>query len=136
MTAASAEAKRTVVVVDDDDWLRPLLADVLSDEGYRVLEAGSGLEGLYRIEQDRPDLVLLDVGLPWRSGLAVLDDLRAHERTRDLPVFLMSGSVDLVEMRQAKRATATFHKPLDLESLLTKIRQAVGPAAGPPSAAG
>ena len=129
MTLASPEAKKTVVVVEDDEWLRPLLADLLSDEGYRVLEAGSGLEGLYRIEQDLPDLVVLDVGLPWRSGLAVLEDLRAHQRTRGVPVFLVSGSVDLVETQQAKRATAAFHKPLDVEALLAKIGEALGPAA-------
>jgi two-component system nitrogen regulation response regulator NtrX len=128
MTVATSEAKRTILVVEDDEWLRPLLAELLSEEGYRVCEAGSGLEGLYRIHQELPDLVVLDVGLPWRSGLAVLEDLRVQERTRDVPVFLVSGSVDLGETRQAKQAAAAFHKPLDVEALLAKIRQAVGAA--------
>jgi DNA-binding response OmpR family regulator len=126
MTLASAEAKKTVVVVEDDEWLRPLLAELLCDEGYRVVEAGSGPEGLHRIQRDLPDLVVLDVGLPWRSGLAVLDDLRSDARTRGVPVFLVSGSIDLVETRQATRAAAAFHKPLDVEALLAKIDEALG----------
>jgi DNA-binding response OmpR family regulator len=128
MTLATSEAKQTILVVEDDEWLRPLLAELLSDEGYRVCEAGSGLEGLYRMHQDLPDLVVLDVGLPWRSGLDVLEDLRAQERTRGVPVFLVSGSVDLVETRQAKGAAAAFHKPLDVEALLAKIHESLGAA--------
>jgi len=116
---------KTVLVVEDDEWLRPLLAELLRDEGYRVVEAGNGPAGLSRIEHDLPDVVVLDVGLPWRSGLDVLDNLRAHERTRGLPVFLVSGCIDLIETHQAQRAAAAFHKPLDFEALLARIRQTV-----------
>ena len=113
--------KSRVLVVDDDTWLRPLLGTWLVEEGYDVLEAGSGSEALKQIRDQHPDLVVLDANLPGRSGLAVLEDLASDEPTSELPVILMSGSVDLTETAQAHLADAALHKPLDLEKLLSHI---------------
>jgi CheY-like chemotaxis protein len=112
---------KRVLLVDDDAWLRPMLAELLEDEGYEVFEADSGSQALHQIREHRPDVVVLDVVLPWRSGLAVLDEVRADERTRRLPIILMSGQVDIVETGQAHRAVAALHKPLDLGALLSKV---------------
>ena len=128
MQLACPEPKK-VLVADDDAWLRPLLAELLADEGYAVLEAETGPEALRCIREQHPDLVVLDVALPRRSGLAVLDELAAEERTRRLPVVLVSGCVDLVQTGQAHRAVAVFHKPLDLAALLSRVAQTVPLAA-------
>jgi CheY-like chemotaxis protein len=124
MQSRSTEPAR-VLVVDDDAWLRPLLAELLSEEGYEVLEADSGSEALRRVREQHPDLVVLDVQLGWSSGLAVLDELRAEEQTRGLPVILVSGAVDLIESGQAHRAAAALHKPLDLGALLSQVERNV-----------
>jgi CheY-like chemotaxis protein len=130
MRSGSTEPAR-VLVVDDDAWLRPLLAELLSDEGYEVLEADSGSEALRRVREQHPDLVVLDVALGWGggSGLSVLDELRAEEQTRRLPVILVSGAVDLIETGQARRAAAALHKPLDLGALLRQVERNVRHAA-------
>ena len=128
MQLACSDPKR-VLVADDDAWLRPLLAELLADEGYAVLEANSGSEALRCIREQHPDLVVLDVALPWRSGLAVLDELEAEEPARRLPVVLVSGCVDLVQTGQAHRTVAAFHKPLDLAALLSRVAQTVPLAA-------
>jgi CheY-like chemotaxis protein len=120
---------KCVLLVDDDAWLRPVLAELLTDEGYEVLEADNGSHALHQIRERCPDVVVLDVVLPRRSGLAVLDELRADERTRCLPIILVSGQVDLLETGQAHRAAAALHKPLDIGALLSKVAVSVG---GPP----
>jgi hypothetical protein len=81
--------RRRVLLVDDNAWLRPVLAELLAGEGYEVCEADSGSQALQQIREQCPDVVVLDVVLPWGSGLAVLDVLRADERTRRLPIILM-----------------------------------------------
>jgi DNA-binding response OmpR family regulator len=120
---------RRVLVVDDDAWLRPVLTELLADEGYDVLEADCGRDALRAIREERPDVVLLDVGLPSGSGLSVLDQVRADERTRRLPIILVSGKVDLVQTGQAHHAAAALHKPLDLGVLLSKLEMTVTRAA-------
>lgn len=128
MQPKGVQTKR-VLVVDDDAWLRPVVAELLADEGYDVLEADSGPEALQTIREECPDVVVLDVGLPWRSGISVLDEVRADERMRRLPIILISGEVDLVQSGQAHRAAAALHKPVDLGVLLSKLAMTVPRAA-------
>ena len=111
----------TVLLVEDDAWLRSLLAAVLADEGYAVLEAGSGRQGCRMAREQGPDAILLDLGLPWRSGLEVLKDLRGDERTGRTPVLLMTGSIDLAHEAAADGAPVQIPKPLDLENLLARL---------------
>jgi DNA-binding response OmpR family regulator len=82
---------QTVLVVDDEPVLRNLLSHMLHLEGYKVLEAEDGLTALDVVATEKPDLVLLDVMLPARSGLDVLGDLR---RTSDIPVILVSARAE------------------------------------------
>jgi CheY-like chemotaxis protein len=112
---------KRVLVVEDDQWLRPLLGACLSDEGYEVVEADSGTAALQQVHDQHPDLVVLDVNLPQLSGLSVLEKLVYEEPTSNLPVILMSGSVDLTETQQAKLADAALSKPLDIEELMAHI---------------
>src|SRR4029453_4991776 len=94
MRAASSEAK-TVLIADDDVWMREMLTLLLMDEGYRLLEAGTGRETVEVARERQPDIILLDVCMPGRSGLRVLADLRQQTSTRDIPVLLMSGAINL-----------------------------------------
>jgi CheY-like chemotaxis protein len=121
-------ARKTVLVVDDDTWLRSLLAEMLAEDGYRVLEASTGLDVVRRVQSEHPDVLVLDVGLPWRSGLAILDALRAEEQTRRLPVVLISGNARLEQAARSGGAAA-FRKPLDLEALLAHVARAAEAAA-------
>ena len=77
-----------VLVVDDDDDIRAALRDLLGDEGYRVVEASTGGEAITFCADQRPDVVLLDLGLPDMSGLDVLVQLR---EASSAPVLVLSG---------------------------------------------
>ena len=81
----------TILIVDDEREIRELLRYNLEREGYHVLTAQAGEEGLARIFSARPDLVLLDLLLPGLNGLEVLREVRNEPSTRDLPILLLTA---------------------------------------------
>jgi two-component system phosphate regulon response regulator PhoB len=85
------ETARRVLVVDDEPDIAGLVAYHLAKAGYRVSTAGDGAEALTRARAERPDLVVLDLMLPGRSGLDVLADLRRDEQTRHVGVILLTA---------------------------------------------
>jgi DNA-binding response OmpR family regulator len=123
MATTQAESK-TVLIADDDGWLREMLTLLLVDEGFCPLEARSGPETVRLAAELKPDVILLDVDLPGRSGFSVLSDLRKASATRDIPVMLVSGEVNIFETGHAGEANATFHKPLDFSAFLNKVHEA------------
>jgi CheY-like chemotaxis protein len=128
MRTADVQAK-TVLIADDDIWMRDMMTILLADEGLTPIEAGSGPETLSVAREHQPDVILLDVGLPGKSGLRVLEDLRKSSSTRDIPVVLMSGQINLVESGHAHDAEAAFHKPLDFSGFLSKLHEITRSAA-------
>ena len=84
----------TILVVDDIRIIRHLVKVNLELEGYRVNEAENGEDALRRIKEDRPDLVLLDVVMPYLDGFQVLRQLRQDEDFRDLPVIMLTSCAE------------------------------------------
>jgi DNA-binding response OmpR family regulator len=121
--------KKSILIVEDDQWIRSLLAELLSDEGYRVLEAACGNEGLRLIAEQSPDVVVLDLNLPRKSGLEVLRELRANPATAGVPVLVVSGEVDSATKRilakQEQRADGIVEKPMDLTEFFQQVEDAV-----------
>jgi DNA-binding response OmpR family regulator len=115
---------KTVLIADDDDWLREMLTLLLVDEGFCPLQARNGPETVRLAGKLRPDVILLDVDMPGRSGIRVLADLRKASATRDIPVMLVSGEINIFETGHASEANATFHKPLDFCAFLNKVHEA------------
>ncbi len=110
LPADGGSARRTVAVVEDDPGVRELVVDALGEAGHRTLEAATGAEAAALLENG-PDLLILDLGLPDRTGQEVLADLRAHPGTRDLPVLAISGSTN---------ATAAELRAAGADDFLTK----------------
>jgi len=120
----------TILVVDDQRLSRRIAYRILSEEGYRVLEAESAPEALEVLSQARGriDLVILDVVMPGVDGWSTLRALKSAEATRDIPVFFTS----IVDDRRAGLslgATEYFVKPVDHDALLTQLSRHVIPAA-------
>jgi DNA-binding response OmpR family regulator len=84
--------QRSILIVEDDDELRRLFRFALGVAGYSVKEASDGIHALRLIEADRPDLIILDLGLPLLSGLDVQQEVAAHAQTRDIPVVIVTAS--------------------------------------------
>jgi len=116
-----------ILVIDDDDYVRRLLRRLLSPIGYAVEEAATAEDGLARVRAEPPDLVLLDLHLPDRSGHDVLEAIRADPTTRLLPVVMLTGMATAAEkMRaQAEGVTDFIPKPFSQEELLPRVRALV-----------
>ena len=113
-----------VLVVEDDAALRGLLTDVLDQEGYTVLVAERGSQGLLLAQEHEPSLILTDQTLPGMSGLELLEELRSGEGTRHIPVVLISG-FGVQILGGEPRPDRILAKPFDLETLLIDIESLI-----------
>lgn len=88
-----------ILIVEDDKFLRELIIQKLGKEGYDIVEAAEGEEGLRKMKEEKPDLVLLDLILPGIDGFEVLRRAKADEETSSIPVIILSnlGQRDDVE---------------------------------------
>ena len=120
-----AEAEATVLVVDDEDAVRRLFHRALARRGYHVIEAVNGDEALRHIRSGAHaiDIVLLDNGLPDRSGLDVVSALRQDDATSTLPVILVTGQGGVADRVNGLQAGADdfVAKPVDLDELAARV---------------
>lgn len=128
LSSASGSGPARVLVVEDEDTQRALLVTVLRRAGYRVTGVASAAAALDVIAGGAVDLVLLDLHLPDRRGDAVLEIVRASDRTRLLPIIMVSGDATEEERGRALAAGVTdfLPKPFDLEGLIRRIEVLVG----------
>ena len=119
-----------ILIVEDDDEARAVLVRELASRGYRVQEAPSGAAALERWESGRPDVVLLDLGLPDMDGLEVIRRIRRDAMT---PIVILSGRYAEREKVEALERGADDYvtKPFGLAELHARIRVALRRAAGP-----
>jgi CheY-like chemotaxis protein len=118
-------AAGTVLVIDDEAAVRDLMQRFLTKEGFRVVTAAGGEEGLRRARELRPDAITLDVMMPGMDGWAVLSALKADPHVADIPVIVLT-IVDDRNLGYALGASEYLTKPIDRERLvavLTKYRR-------------
>lgn len=120
-----AEARRTIMVVDDDPDIMEMTRMVLEQEGYRVHPACSGPEALSSIEQARPDLVLLDINMPEMDGWQVLRALKIDARTTAIPVAMFSIKMQVRDrlLGAQEGACGFITKPFSCDELLLGVRR-------------
>ena len=116
---------KTILVVDDETSILQSLEGILSDEGFEVASAESGLEALEKIEEMMPDLVLLDIWMPGLDGIETLEKIKTHHPA--LQVIMMSGHGNIETAVKATKVGAYdyIEKPLSLEKLLLSINNAL-----------
>ncbi|MEN9934792.1 MAG: hypothetical protein RLZZ387_1371 [Chloroflexota bacterium] len=121
--AAASLSGTHVVVVDDDEMALELYSDVLTREGCVVLTARTGLEGLARVREARPDVVVLDIQLPELDGLGVLRQLRGEAATAVLPVIALTALAMPGDRERCLAAGATHYltKPVALQTLRATV---------------
>ncbi len=116
---------KTILVVDDETSILQSMEGILSDEGFEVASAESGLEALGKIEEMMPDLVLLDIWMPGVDGIETLEKIKALYPS--LQVIMMSGHGNIETAVKATKVGAYdfIEKPLSLEKLLLSISNAL-----------
>jgi len=115
--------KLTVLVIDDDPVILELLRVNFEIEGFDVICATDGEEGLRRAHTDRPDVVISDIMMPRRDGLQLLTDLKADPATEDLPVILLSAKAQKSEVEHGMDMGADDYitKPFDPLELIDRL---------------
>ena len=114
---------RKVLVVDDDQSAVKYLSALLSEHGFEPLSAGDGAEGLRMVRQSRPDLVVLDIMMPKKSGFALCTELRRDPAYCDLPILMISGVAGMFAELESQDAPAERSYDSLRDALKKKIQE-------------
>jgi len=127
MESESMPAK-CVLIVDDESSLRALVRVNLEVDGFEVSEAVDGIEAMNMLKESTPDLILLDIMMPGKDGIEVLEDLSANESLRDIPVILLTAKGELEDLERGAALGARGHitKPFDPEQMVRTVKAALG----------
>jgi len=114
-----------ILSIDDDAAIRQFLSAVLKADGYEVLLAVDGAAGVTTAKAELPDVILLDLIMPYASGFEVLRHLRDDEATRDIPVLVLStqGGEDDIVRALDQGAEDFLIKPFYARELLARVRK-------------
>jgi DNA-binding response OmpR family regulator len=114
-----------ILVIEDDPTVRSLLAHILSDEGYQVVTAVDGHEGLDKVMEDPPDLLVLDLMMPVLDGYSVLEELKESGVGATLKTLVLSAKGAEIDYKRSFTLGAHRHmtKPFDPDELLAAIKE-------------
>jgi len=115
----------TVLVVEDEFGIADLIQAVLEDEGYRVLTAVNGKQGLELLTGERPDLVFLDYMMPVMDGAAVLRSVAGDPSLRDIPVVMMSSLPEATVAERCNGYAIFMRKPFKISDVISLTAQLI-----------
>lgn len=118
--------KKKILVVEDGELNRDLLIQLLGDE-YQVVVAVDGGEGVRKAAEEKPDLILMDLGLPGLDGWEATRIIKAKGELRHIPVIAITSHAMVGDERRAREAGCDDYlaKPIDEDDLLTKIKKLI-----------
>lgn len=121
------EKKTMILVIEGDKDTNDMLVSILGDAGYSTTPALNGEEGLKKAEADNPDVILLDLMLPQISGLEVCRLLSANEKTRNIPIIILTAKRELSTKLSSFVAGAKrfITKPFESQDLLNEIQRTI-----------
>lgn len=132
-----AEPRARVLVVDDEPDIVRLLTFALQADGYQVIAARNGSDGLERARQEHPDIVILDVMMPGMDGFEVCNELRSKPDTASLPIIMLSALGQVSDRVKGLRAGADDYvpKPVNLDELSARVAALLSRSQRPPVSA-
>lgn len=124
-TQGDDEMQKKILAVDDERHIVRLIQVNLERAGYRVVTANDGREALKKIGEDQPDLVILDVMMPYLNGFETLKQIRANPKTRNLPVIMLTAKAQDQDVFQGYSFGADIYltKPFNPVELLTFVKR-------------
>jgi CheY-like chemotaxis protein len=116
----------TVLVVDDEFGIVDVLETILTDEGYRVLTACNGKQGLVRLSEEKPEVILLDFMMPILGGGDMLRAMAAEPAYQLIPVIMMSSLSEAAVAKRCRGYAAFLHKPFRATAVLSAVARVLG----------
>ena len=113
-----------VLIIDDQPGIRRLLAEILIEEGYSVITAINGIEGIAKAEEMQPQIILVDMKMPGIDGLETLRELKQRNPHEKVIMMTAYGELDLVNQARELGSVGYVTKPFDLLRLCGMIKDA------------
>ena len=113
---------KKVMVVDDDEKTVKFLTAALEENGYETISASDGREGLEKLQNEKPDLAILDVMMPKKTGFVLFKQIRRDENLKDIPIIMLTGVAEVLEDLDAESGD-THERPYD--SLREAMRKSI-----------
>ena len=123
--------KRKIIVIDDDPDIVTFLTTLLEDNGYDYITATNGQEGIDSVRAERPDLILLDITMPEKSGVRFYREVRDDPELKNTPVVMVTGVMEefkkfISTRKQVPPPDGYITKPIDKDELLATIAKLLG----------
>lgn len=124
--AESSAARKKILMIEDDIFLRKVYRDKFESEGFIFIEATNGEEGTNKVLSENPDLLILDLILPKRNGFDVLEDLKTRPETKHIPVIVLSNLGQEVDVQSALKLGADDYlikTEVSLSGVVEKVKK-------------
>jgi CheY-like chemotaxis protein len=120
-----ADSDRIALVVEDDEYIRNVISDLLADHGFSVVRAANGREALDRLDTTRPDVVVLDLLMPVMHGWEFMESYEARTGGTPIPIVVVSVNAALPRSFDRLGVRSVVAKPFDVDDLLEHVEQAL-----------
>ena len=117
---------KKVLVVDDSEFMRMVLKNILKEQGYEIIETSDGTSAIEQFKVEKPDLVLLDIIMPKKDGVAVLDSLKQINSGANVIMITAVGQEQIMDECRRLGARGYIIKPFDEKQVLDEVRKVLG----------
>jgi len=127
--AGQRNMAKKILIIEDEVTLNKAIGDFLVAENFESMSAMDGVQGIEMAKKEIPDLILLDIILPLKDGYEVLDELKKDEKTKDIPVILLTNlesQEDIVKAFEKGATTYLVKSDYKLQDVVKKIKMALG----------
>jgi CheY-like chemotaxis protein len=121
--ASDGPARKTILVVEDSDEIRELLGFVLEAEGYQVVALEDGRDVVDTARDQQPALITLDLALPGKDGWAIVRELQDDEKTRDIPILVISAYTRELDAPLRRRVARVISKPFYITQVVSEVEE-------------
>jgi two-component system, OmpR family, alkaline phosphatase synthesis response regulator PhoP len=121
--ASDGPDHKTILVVEDSDEIRELLGFVLEAEGYQVVALEDGRDVVDTAREQQPALITLDLALPSKDGWAIVRELQDDEKTRDIPILVISAYTRELDAPLRRRVARVISKPFYITQVVSEVEE-------------
>lgn len=126
---AKDKRKRKVLLVDDEAGFAELLRDLLEVDGYEVILASDGIEGIEKLKTFKPDVIISDIMMPRMSGFEMFRRIKSQPETAAIPFLFITGFADPRVLEEARKigVFGILQKPIDIEQIERRLEELFKP---------